>query len=103
MLGALFAVVVVRAAHAAPMEWFELAKVTSTTAADRFGASVAISGTTAVIGAPERGTGAADSYRFDVSPPALETTLTVTDGGARFGLAVAIAGVPRREDGVRSV
>ena len=93
LFGALLAVSVASTAHAAPMEWFDLAKMTSTTAFDRFGACVALSGTTMVIGAPERGTdGVAEIYRFNVSPPALETTLTVTDGGGRFGRAVAIDG-----------
>ncbi len=67
-------------------------------ALDRFGSSVAIGGTTAVIGAwadnTEAGVDAGSAYLFNTTTGTELSKLTASDAtaGARFGSAVAIAG-----------
>lgn len=77
----------------------QLAKLTPNdgTAGDNFGASVAISGNTAIVGAPfdnASGFGSGSAYLFDVSTGAFITKLVSSAGGVfdQFGSAVAISG-----------
>jgi len=66
---------------------------------DYFGASVAISGTTAIVGAPrddDNGSESGSAYLIDLSNPnnIIETKLVASDGNAsaRFGGSVAVSG-----------
>ncbi|NOG54069.1 MAG: hypothetical protein HND57_07030 [Planctomycetes bacterium] len=64
---------------------------------DRFGVSVAISGTTAIIGArmdDDNGTDSGSAYLFDTTTGMQITKLLPTDGasGSQFGVSVAISG-----------
>jgi len=66
-------------------------------AGDVFGWSVAISGNTAIIGAPnddDHGSNSGSAYLFDVSTGTLLAKLVASDGAAddRFGESVAISG-----------
>ncbi|MFT5290485.1 MAG: hypothetical protein ACI8QC_001670 [Planctomycetota bacterium] len=66
-------------------------------AKDFFGASVAISGTTAIVGAVEDDDNGLDSgsvYLFDVATGLMTSKLLANDGGSedRFGISVAISG-----------
>jgi ribonuclease BN (tRNA processing enzyme) len=82
-------------------DWAEEAKVTASdgVADDDFGFSVAISGDTAVVGAPQdddngSSSGSAYVFRYDGSDWAEETKLTASDGVAddRFGNSIAVSG-----------
>ncbi|MEE8156071.1 MAG: FG-GAP repeat protein, partial [Phycisphaerales bacterium] len=65
---------------------------------DRFGESVAISGTTAIVGAPQNfNDGNGSAYLFDISDPTnpLQIAKLLANDGAeddRFGVSVAISG-----------
>ena len=77
--------------------WVEETKLTASDAAanDSFGDSVAISGSTAVVGAPSSGgVGAAYVFRYDGTKWVEEKRLTASDGSANdlFGSAVAVDG-----------
>jgi hypothetical protein len=79
----------------------QIAKLTASDAAagDEFGCSVAISGTTAIVGAygdDDAGSLSGSAYLYDFSDPCsiIETKLTAADAapGAEFGRSVAISG-----------
>jgi hypothetical protein len=77
----------------------QLAKLTASDAAagDLFGGSVAISGTTAIVGAngdDDNGTDSGSAYLFDTTTGNQLFKLTASDGAAqdRFGGSVAISG-----------
>lgn len=77
----------------------QLAKLSASdgAAGDNFGASVAISGNTAIVGAPfdnPSGFGSGSAYLFDVSTGAFITKLVSSAGGVfdQLGSAVAISG-----------
>ncbi|GAG32200.1 unnamed protein product, partial [marine sediment metagenome] len=79
----------------------ELDKLTASDAAafDRFGAFVALSGTTAIVGAyynDDAGSNSGSAYLYDFSDPCsiIETKLTASDAAAgdQFGRSVAISG-----------
>ena len=74
----------------------QLAKLTpsDTTAGDRFGASVAISGNTALVGAYVNDDGAGSAYLFDITTGNQIAKITATDAvsGDQFGVSVAISG-----------
>ena len=61
---------------------------------DDFGHSIAVSGDTAVVGAPASGMGAAHVYRFDGNTWKQEVILTASNGGFfnGFGRSAAISG-----------
>ena len=77
-------------------------------AGDRFGAGVAISGVTAIVGAPgddDNGVDSGSAYLFDISDPAKPTQiakLLANDGGPHdsFGAPVAISGAPGNETAI---
>jgi len=77
--------------------WSQAAELegTDTAAGDNFGASVSISGTTAIVGAPGHG-GAGTAYVFVQSgsswTPAAELSGSDTASGDNFGASVAISG-----------
>jgi hypothetical protein len=77
----------------------QIAKLTASDAApgDRFGESVAISGTTAIVGAlddDDNGSQSGSAYLFDTTTGTQSAKLTASDGAAedRFGISVAISG-----------
>jgi hypothetical protein len=84
-------------------DWIEVAKLTASSgsARDHFGLSVAISGTTIVVGAPgddDKGDGSGSVYVFHDSSGSNDWSevakLTASDGaaGEDFGISVAISG-----------
>ena len=77
----------------------QIAKLTASdgAAGDRFGRSVAISGTTAIVGAyldDDNGSGSGSAYLFDITTGRQIAKLTASDGAAFdvFGHSVAISG-----------
>ena len=77
----------------------QIAQLTASDAAprDQFGFSVAISGTTAIVGAPldnDAGTRSGSAYLFDTTTCTQIAKLTASDAaqGDRFGFSVAISG-----------
>ena len=70
------------------------------TSGDGFSNSVAISGTTAVVGAPDTNTPAGAAYIYEEGASAWPTSPTVTLAdplnGAAFGISVAVLCVPSR-------
>ncbi len=79
----------------------QIAKLTASDAAagDHFGISVAISGSTALVGAhhdDDAGSNSGSAYLYDFSDPCniIETKLTASDaaGGDKFGVSVALSG-----------
>ena len=79
--------------------WAQIAKLTASdgVVGDRFGSSVAVSGTTAIVGMPGDNGGRGSAYAFTRSTPATwmqQAKLTASDGavGDSFGSAVAVSG-----------
>ena len=75
--------------------WTQQAELTSSDgfSYDQFGISVAISGNTAVIGAPQHGDGAAYVFVLSGGTWSAQAELTATDApGGFFGSAVAVSG-----------
>ena len=67
-----------------------------TVAGDRFGSSVAISGSTIVVGAPRHGNGAGEAYMFDWAGGSWREAAAMTGPGTAvgdaFGTSAAVAG-----------
>jgi len=93
------AVVVISAGTALAVSSVELHKLTASDAAtyDLFGVSVAISGSTAIVGAyhnDDAGSDSGSAYLFDVATGSQMTKLTASDAATYddFGASVAISG-----------